>query len=606
MQEEPLPVRAEVGAEYEPVSGPLVSVVTPVRNVPVSLVQATIESVNQQTYPHWELCLVDDASTDPLLTDYLRALSASDTRIKVAFLDHRRGISGATNAAIGMAEGELIAFVDNDDLLHPDALSAVAEVLEQDSRVDVIYTDEDKLGFDDQYEEPYYKPDWAPDLLLSCMYFGHLLVIRRHLIISVGGLRSDFDGSQDYDLVLRAVEKARCIRHIPRVLYHWRRMPGSTAERYENKPYADAAAKRAIDEAITRRRLNATVEHGLDIGSFRVRYASPANARVSVIIPTYDQVDLLSKCVSSLERTVDLERAELLIVNNASIEQDSYTYFRELRSRKYVTIVDYSAPFNYSKINNFAVRHATGEYLLFLNNDTEALEPGWIEAMLEQAQRPEVGAVGCRLFFPGTERRIQHAGVILGMTGVAGHAHKWRKSADSTFYGPNRVTNYSAVTGACLMMRRGVFDLVGGFDEEFAVAFNDIDLCLRLGQRGFRTVYTPFATLIHHESMSVGRLQDGRTIDDRETELMMSRWRQFIQADPYYNPNLPLDVEDFASVVLGGPRDTQYSPVPVAPAPAAQANNPVWALPGIALHVLRHEGPAALKREAVRYMRERL
>jgi GT2 family glycosyltransferase len=325
---------------------------------------------------------------------------------------------------------------------------------------------------------------------------------------------------------------------------------------------------------------------------------------VSIVIPTRDRLELLRTCVSSLERTIDFDRAELLIVNNASVEEETYAYFRELSKRHYVQIIDYHAPFNYSKINNFGVAHTTGEYLLFLNNDTEAEAAGWLEALLEHAQRPEIGAVGARLLYPGRDRRIQHAGVILGMGGVAGHALKRRRSADSTFYGPNRITNYSAVTAACLMVRRSVFDLVGGFDEEFAVAFNDVDLCLRIGQRGLRIVYTPFATLIHHESMSVGRPEDGRTMDEFEIQRMTSRWGPLLQADPFYNPNLPLNEEDFASVVIQ--RYEQRTNPASVDRLGKRASNPVWALPGIAMHVLWNEGPQALTHETLRYFRERI
>jgi GT2 family glycosyltransferase len=583
---------------------PLISVVVPVRNVAVALLEATSESVRAQSCSSWELCLVDDASTDASVGDYLRALARADARVKVELLNEQRGISGATNVAIGLAEGEFIAFLDNDDLLHHDALAAVVETIGYHPDVDVLYSDEDKIGLDGKLEDPYFKPDWAPDLLLACMYVGHLLVVRKALIEAVGGLRPEFDGSQDYDLILRVLERTSRVHHIPRVLYHWRRVPGSTAARYQSKPYAHLAARSALTEALTRRGLNACVEDGLDIGTFRVRYALPVKRRVSIIIPTRDRVGLLRKCIASLERTVDFAFAELLVIDNGSVEADTHAYLCELATRPYARVIACPGAFNFSKINNSAVAHATGDLLLFLNNDTQASAPGWLESMIEHAQRHEVGAVGCRLLYPGRRRRIQHAGVVLGMRGVAGHAHRHRRSSDSNFYGPNRVTNYSAVTAACMMMRRELFEEVGGFDEKFAVAFNDVDLCLRLRQLGLQIVYTPYATLIHHESVSVGHPVHGRRVDASEIQRMFARWDRLLRTDPFYNPNLPLDHEDFASVVrrtyrLGASASLSRLVLDLA-------HTPWRPLLQMGIQVLRSEGPASLTRDAVRYFRSRV
>jgi glycosyltransferase involved in cell wall biosynthesis len=581
-----------------------ISVVMPVYRPSLAVLRETVASVLAQEHENWELCIADDASGDAQLSEYLNKLSQSDPRIHLATQEQRGGISSATNAALSLATGPFVGFLDDDDLLDPRALRCVAEALDQQPDLDLVYTDEDKVTMGGVYEEPYFKPDWSPDLLLSNMYIGHFLVVRRSLVSSVDGLRSAFDGSQDYDLVLRITEKTARIGHIPQVLYHWRRTPGSTGDRYSSKPYAHLAARRALQDAIERRGLNAKVEDGLDAASFRVRYSVSPDVRVSVIIPTRDRLDVLRTCIRSLEATVDLSRTEIIIVNNASVDPDTIAYLRAAAEKPRMKVLNHHIPFNYSLLNNLAVSQATGDVLLFLNNDTEALQEGWMEAMLEHALRPEVGVVGCRLLYPGRDQRIQHAGVILGVGGVAGHAHKRRRAADATFYGPNRITNYSAVTAACLMLRRNVFELVGGFDEEFAVAFNDVDLCLRIGQQGLRIVYTPFATLTHHESLSVGRPEDSRKVDELEIQRMMLRWGPLLRADPFYNPNLPLDSENFVPVVYGS-----YGQAPLldgAVVGPVRANNPLHALPGIALHVLVHEGPQALARESLRYISERL
>jgi GT2 family glycosyltransferase len=501
-----------------------------------------------------------------------------------------------------MATGDFIAFLDHDDMLHPDAIQELINAVARRPDLDLVYTDEDKITLEGVREDPYFKPDWSPDLLLSNMYVGHFLVIRRSLIAELGGLRAEFDGSQDFDLVLRATERTMRIDHIPAVLYHWRRVPGSTADHYENKPAAHNAARRALEDAVQRRQLGAVVEQGLDPRSFRVRYVIRGEPRVSVIIPTRDRVGLLRKCVNSLRWTVNTPHVELVVVNNASIEEQTYRYLDQLKSEPMTRVVDYMAPFNYSAIMNFAMRETEGEILLLLNNDVEALEPGWFEAMLEHALQPGVGAVGCKLVYPG-ERVIQHAGVIF-VGGVAGHAHKG--AADDRagwMYGPDRIANYSAVTAACMMVPRDVLSRVGGFDESLAVAFNDVDLCIRIGEAGYRIVYTPFARLVHQESASVGRPEDGRILDAHEIEHMRRRWGSILDNDPHYNCNLPKHVENFIPWVHQNYLNGTLGAAAIDGRP--RANNPVWMLPRIAMTVLRTEGPVALAKETARYIRER-
>jgi GT2 family glycosyltransferase len=579
-----------------------ISVVMPVYRVPLAILRETVGSVLAQEHENWELCIADDASGDAQLTEYLTELSRSDPRIQLVTQEQRGGISSATNAALGLATGPFVGFLDNDDLLDSKALICIAEALDRQPELDLLYTDEDKVTLGGVYEEPYFKPDWSPDLLLSNMYVGHFLVVRRSLVSSVEGLRSAFDGSQDYDLVLRVTEKTTRIGHIPHVLYHWRRVPGSTADKYSSKPYAHLAARRALHEATERRGLTAKVEDGLDTGSFRIRYSVAPDVRVSVIVPTRDRLDVLRACIHSLEATADLSQTEIIIVNNASVDPDTIAYLHAAAEKPHIKVLNHHIPFNYSLLNNFAVSQASGDVLLFLNNDTEALQAGWMKAMLEHALRAEVGVVGCRLLYPGPAQRIQHAGIALGPLQVAGHVHRGRSITEGTQYGPNRVANYSAVTGAAMMMRREVFETAGGFDERFAVAFNDLDLCLRVRELGLSVVYTPFATLVHHESLTLGKSTDGRRVASTEINRMLDKWGATIDADPFYNPNLPRDVEDFVPVLYRAYGRTRVSDE----APQAPANNPVHALPGIALHVLVHEGPQALARESLRYIRERI
>jgi GT2 family glycosyltransferase len=585
------------GADGQGNSGTKISVVMPVYRVPLFVLRETVGSVLAQEHQNWELCIADDGSGDAQLTRYLTGLTQSDPRIHLVTHERRGGISSATNAALSLATGAFVGFLDDDDLLDPRALRCVAEALDRLPDLDLVYTDEDKVTLDGVYEEPYFKPDWSPDLLLSSMYIGHFFVVRRSLLSSVDGLHSAYDGGQDYDLVLRVTESTSRIGHIPRVLYHWRRTPGSTGDKYSNKPYAHLAARRALQEAIERRGLNARSEDGLDTGSFRVRYAVSPEVRVSVIIPTRDRLDVLRTCIRGLEATVDLSHAEIIIVNNASVDPDTIAYLHAAAGKPHIKVLDQYIPFNYSRLNNFAVSQASGDVLLFLNNDTEAPQAGWLEAMLEHALRPEVGVVGCRLLYPGPAQRIQHAGVAFGPLGFVGHVHRGRGINEGTPYGPNRVANYSAVTGAAMMMRRDVFESVGGFDEQFAVTFNDVDLCLRARELGLSVVYTPFATLVHHESLTLGKSSDGRRAAPSEINRMLDKWRATLDADPFYNPNLPRDgdVEDFVPVAYARYLATHN-----------RANNPLHTLPGIALHVLVNEGPQALARESLRYIRERV
>lgn len=515
---------------------PLISVLTPVWNIDEQWLRKCIESVRAQVYDHWELCLVDDASTQPHVARVLAEYAARDARIRVERLPVNSGIVAASARALEDARGDFVALLDHDDELAPEALLEVAKALGADRDLDLVYTDEDKLDERGRRVEPFFKPDWSPDLLLSVNYVCHLSVYRRSLLKQVGGFRPGFDGSQDYDLVLRFSEATRHIGHVPKILYHWRKVPRSTAAVADAKPYAFDSAQQAINDALARRGEPGTVTMSPP-GMYHVRYAITKQPTVSIIIPTRDRPEILRAAMDSIERRSSWRHREILVIDNGSTDPAAIDYLRTLRQRH--RVIPYPHPFNWSAINNFAAGEARGEYLLFLNNDVEVIAPDWIEAMLEHAQRPEIGAVGAKLLYPG--RTIQHAGVVLGVGGVANHAFRGLAAHENGYFClPNLIRNCSAVTGACMMVRSQVFRDVGGFDEQLRVAFNDIDFCLRLRARGLYVVYTPHALLFHHESASRGSLHP-----PEDDQLMRQRWPKEIEHDPFYNPNLSVSHEDF-------------------------------------------------------------
>lgn len=529
---------------------PLVSIITPVHDIEESWLRRCIDSVIVQAYDRWELCLVDDASMRPHVAAVLGEYAQRDPRIHTRRLERNSGIVAASGAALSMAEGEFVTFLDHDDELSPDALLEVVRALQGRRDLDLIYSDEDKLDENGRRVDPFFKPGWSPDLLLSMNYICHLAVIRRTLLEEIGGVRPGFDGSQDYDLLLRVTEHTERVLHIPKVLYHWRMVPGSVAGSRTAKPYALEAAKRALEEALVRRGVKGTVEMPTP-GVYRVMYAIPdPRPRVSIIIPTRDRVDLLRPCIDSIETKSTYRDYEIIVVDNGSSERDSVRYLRELEARH--RVIRHEAPFNWSEINNFAARQTEGELLLFMNNDIEVVNDDWLEALVEHAARSGVGAVGAKLLYPNSGRTIQHAGVVLGLGGVAGHAFKHLPEQDPGYcYLPHVVRNFSAVTGACLMVPRNAFEAVGGFEERLRVAFNDIDFCLRLRARGYLVVWTPFATLLHFESATRKALHP-----PEDEALMKARWATVLADDPYYNPNLTLDHEDYRLRVQGSVKNS--------------------------------------------------
>lgn len=524
---------------------PTISVIMAVFQPAAEDLERAIASVSKQIYPHWELCIADDCSRAADVDAVLQRRQADEPRIRVTTLGQHGGISAALNAAFALASGEFVAVLDHDDELAPDALLHVAERLNRAPATDVLYSDEDKIDAHDKRFEPFFKPDWSPDLLLAENYVCHLLVARRALVEALGGFRSECDGSQDYDLVLRLSEVTGKIVHIPKVLYHWRATEESTAAGISRKPWAVSAARRAIEAHLERTGSQARVEEGVHPGRWRVRYPIPARARVSVIIPSAGKVKLLEAALSSIVQRTTYPDYELTVIDNSRSGAVERFLRRWQRHGRAVRYVDWrKQPFNFAAMNNAAARAADAPFLLFLNDDIEVITPGWLEAMLELGARPEVGAVGVKLLYP--DGRIQHAGVVVGIFGNAGHAFRGLDgSARHYFDLPDVIRNVSAVTGACLLVRAEVFQSVGGFDDAgLPIDFNDIDLCLRLRQRGYRVLYTPHAVLRHHEGLSKQRRRVRAA--PAAAMLMRSRWYDVIAADPFYSLNLTRRTEDYS------------------------------------------------------------
>jgi glycosyltransferase involved in cell wall biosynthesis len=516
---------------------PTISILMPAYNSPVQYFHKAIESVLNQYYPYWELCVCDDGSPEPHTRETLQKYAAADHRIKVAYSEKNGGIAAATNRALEMATGEFVGFLDHDDELTPDALLEVVSVL-QHADADLVYSDEDKLDTAENRCDAFAKPAWSPDLLLSTMYTCHFSVYRKEIVDRIGGLREGFDGSQDYDLALRFTEQTERIAHIPKILYHWRKLEGSAAASYQAKPYAYDAAGKALNEALRRRKLQGEVVPMPTFGFFRIKRRLVTAGKVSIIIPTRDKVDLLKRCIDSIEERTDYGNFEITVVDNGSRHQETLNYLKRCGHR----VIRDDSPFNFSGLNNLGASHSDGEYLLMLNNDTEVISTEWLCALLEQAQRPEVGAVGAKLLYP--DGSIQHCGVVLGIGGVAAHSHQnWVIGDEGGYFNfPNIIRNYSAVTGACLMTRRSLFDEMGGLnDSDLAESFNDVDYCLRLRKKGYLIVYTPFSILYHHESASRSKV-----VNDRENTYMLDKWGTEIARDPYYNPSLTLSAEDYS------------------------------------------------------------
>ncbi|MDP2755770.1 MAG: glycosyltransferase, partial [Nitrospirota bacterium] len=464
---------------------PKISIITPVYNPGGKVFIEMIESVFNQTYDNWELCLAN-ASTEPYIKDIIeRYKKTNGNKIKVKHLEQNYGIAKNSNEALSLATGDFVALLDHDDILPPFALYEVVGAVNNNPEADFLCSDEDKISEDGKTRsEPHFKPDWSPDLLRSHNYITHLSVFKKQLIEKIGSFREGFDGSQDYDLILRATEQAKRIIHIPKILYHWRISPNSAAGNVTAKVYAFKSAKRALREHLIRIGLEGKVEDTKLLGFYRVTYNIKDNPKVSIIIPNKDQVFVLRNCINSILKKTTYKNYEIIIVENSSSERQTFEYYKELSEIRNISIIHWDNQFNFSAVNNFGAKHATGEILLFLNNDTEVLNNDWMERMLEHGVRKEVGAVGAKLCYPN--ETIQHAGVVIGMGGIAGHPHLYYPKDAPGYMGKLQVIrNLSAVTGACLMTRKEIFDGVNGFDEGYPLAFNDVDLCLKILEKGY-------------------------------------------------------------------------------------------------------------------------
>lgn len=530
---------------------PKISIAMPVYNVEEKWLRLCIDSILNQVYTNWELCMADDASTDPNVKKILTEYQQLDERIQVVFREQNGHISEATNSALAIATGEFVALLDNDDELAINAFYEVVKVLNENPELDLIYSDEDKIDMDGNRSDPAFKPDWSPDLLLGTNYISHLGVYRRSILEEIGGFRKGYEGSQDYDLVLRFTEKTtkERIKHIPKVLYYWRMLPTSTAVDQGSKGYAFEAGLRAVQDALVRRGINGRATHGAANGLYDVYYDIKSDKLVSIIIPTKNGYKDVQRCVSSIIEKTTYQNYEIIMADNGSTDPKMHELYAEfeqqLPGRFFVESID--IPFNFSTINNRAAKKAHGEYLLFLNNDTEVITENWLTLMVSFAQQERIGCVGAKLLYPNNT--VQHAGVILGLGGVAGHGHYGYPHGDLGYFGRLAINvNYSAVTAACLLMKKADFDAVGGFEEAFTVAFNDVDLCLKVQALGRDNVWLHEAELYHFESQTRGYDDKGKKKKrfEQEKVMMEEKWGPLIENDPFYNPNLTRDIPNFS------------------------------------------------------------
>ena len=533
---------------------PLISILIPTYNTNEKFLRECLDSVINQVYQNWELCIADDASKEPQVRKVLEEYRERfPTQIKLVFCEENRHISATTNAALEMAEGEFVALLDHDDLLTEDALFEVIKLLNQkhEKQVDVIYSDEDKWNdVAGCFDEPFFKPDWSPENLKGQMYIGHLGIYRKNLVEEVGGFRLGLEGSQDWDLALRVTEKAQSICHISKILYHWRKHSNSTAQHANQKNYAVIAGLKAVNDALKRENEGGIAHLNDQNNCVLVQYPIKNKPLVSIIIPTKDKAELLKPCLVSLVKNTSYSNFEIVIVDNGSLEPETFQLFEEyqqLLEEKFKVIRDNNV-FNFSRLVNNGVKASSGEMILMLNNDTEVISPNnWLEEMVGYAQRKEIACVGCKLLYD--DQTIQHAGVICGLGGIASHSHLNLPVSSPGYYARlTIVSNYSATTGACFMIRRSIWEEINGFDETLAVAYNDVDFCLRLLSKNYRHVVLPHVLFYHHESKSRGldNTPEKQRRFTQETNIMKQRWQHIIDHDPYYNPNLTLFATDFS------------------------------------------------------------
>lgn len=521
---------------------PKFSIIVPVYNTPERFLKEMVDSVRKQSYSNWQLCLANGSGDNKELNEQLKKLAESDPRICYTTLKENLGIAGNTNAALALAEGDFIALLDHDDFIAPNALFEFVKAINEDSSIDVLYSDEDKVDQKGKFHFfPHFKPDFNMDLLLTNNYICHFFAVRKNIVDKFGGFRSEYDGAQDYDFILRSIENTNNIKHIPKILYHWRSHMNSTAENPESKMYAYEAGRLAIEDHYKRVGIPAKVKMGVHFGYYNTVYQWEEKPLVSIIIPNKDHITDLDQCIRSLYGKLTYKNFEVIVVENNSEEKETFEYYDKIQKEfSDLKVVYWDGIFNYSAINNFGVTYAKGEYLLLLNNDTEVIAENLLESMLGYCMREDVGIVGAKLYYK--DDTIQHAGVIIGVCGVAGHAFQGLSRDELGYMGRATCSqNFSAVTGACMMVKKSIYDQVGGLTEEFAVAFNDIDFCLKVEAIGKRIVFDVDAELYHYESKSRG-FEDTPEKQARfngEISLFNHKWEKFLeQGDPYYNPNL--------------------------------------------------------------------
>lgn len=534
---------------------PLISVAVPAYRTPEKFLVQMIDSLLAQTYGNWELCIANGSPEDSAMKKVLEEYTKKDSRIRVSELTENKGIAGNTNAALEMAQGEFVGLLDHDDLLAPNALYEIVRALDEDRNLDAVYTDEDKVTTElDEHFQPHLKPDFNLDLLRSNNYICHFFVVRRSIVQKVGGFCQEFDGAQDHDFIFRCIETAEKVGHIPEILYHWRTHKASTADNPASKMYAFDAGKRAIEAHLKRTGTEGIVSHTPDLGFFRVKYPVQGQPLVSVIIPNKDEKETLKACIDSIREKTEYPNYEIIIVENNSTTDEIFQYYKELSQDPRIRLLRWKKEFNYSAINNYGVRHANGEYLLFLNNDVTVITPGWIKELLGVCQRPEVGAAGVKLIYP--DNTIQHAGCVIGLGGIAGHMFV-DMPANRTGYlhKASILQDMSAVTAACMMMKRTAFEEAGGFTEKLSVAFNDVDLCLKVRKNHKLIVYDPYVQLYHMESKTRGAEDNKEKVRrfQEEIEYMRCQWIDILKkGDPYYNKNLSLTKWNYSLRPLPG------------------------------------------------------
>ncbi|MBM6840539.1 glycosyltransferase [[Clostridium] spiroforme] len=524
--------------EIELTYKPLISILIPTYNIGAKFLSQCLDSVLNQSYQNFEICIADDCSTNQETLSTLKYYQNRDKRIKIVFRKENGHISNATNSALEIANGEYVGLLDNDDLLAPNALYEVVKALNDDYTIDMIYSDEDKLDLNGHRCEPHFKPDFSPDTLLSLNYICHFTVIKKELMEKVGGFEVGLEGAQDYDLFLKVTEQTKNIKHIPKILYHWRMIPGSTSMDISNKDYATDKGKIALENALIRRKIQGTV-HKDPISTYYYIEYHHDNPKVSIIIPTKDHAEITRKCLNSIYEKTTYENFEILLVNNNSEEKETFELF-DFYNKKYSNfkVIDANMPFNYSKINNLAIKQSDAEIIVLLNNDTEIITPEWLTMMVGYAKQKHIGAVGAKLLYP--DYTVQHGGVIIGLGGVASHAYIGEKRDFLGMFGRLRVPyNYAAVTAACLAIDKSKLLEVSCLEEDLMVAYNDIDLNLKLLEKGYYNVVLPQVELLHYESKSRGLDTEGEKYKRfmKEENYMYNKWQKYIRNDPFYNKN---------------------------------------------------------------------